>query len=66
MRRHGTTGERPLARFEQDEGGVLRPLAEGPYRRFGARCAPVSVSPRVAETVKVQRRSLQVYAEAVR
>jgi len=66
VRRHGTTGERPLARFERDERGVLRPLADRPYRRFGARGVPASVSPRVAETVKVERRSLQVYAEAVR
>ena len=51
-------------RFERDERGALRPLADRPYRRFGVRSAPVSVPSRVPEVVKVERRSLRVYAEA--
>ena len=40
VRRHATTGERPIDRFERDEWAVLRPLAIGPYRRLGLRQAP--------------------------
>ena len=40
LRRHGTTGERPIDRFERDERTVLRPLANSPYRRLGLRQAP--------------------------
>ena len=35
VRRHATTGERPVDRFERDERTALRPLAPQPYRRFG-------------------------------
>ena len=40
VRRHGTTGERPVDRFERDERQALQPLASAPYRRLGARRAP--------------------------
>ena len=62
---HGTTGERPVERFERDERSELRALAKHPYRRLGVR---QSTAPqrRVPATVPVQRRSLQVYARAVR
>ena len=65
VRRHGTTGERPRERFERDERSELRALAKHPYRRLGVR---QSTAPqrRVPATVPVQRRSLQVYARAVR
>ena len=36
VRCHGTTGERPVERFERDERHALRPLASYPYRRLGA------------------------------
>ena len=65
VRRHGTTGERPLDRFERDERGVLGPLAGRPYRRLGATQASAP-APRRRPTVEVQRRSLNDYAEAVR
>ena len=46
VRRHGTTGERPVDRFERDERAALRPVANQPYRRLGARrgaaAAPMS------------------------
>ena len=35
MRRHGTTGERPVDRFERDERGVLKPLV----RQWDAKAA---------------------------
>ena len=47
VRRHGTTGERAVDRFERDERGALRPLAGNPIgasasarprRRPGKRC----------------------------
>ena len=43
VRRHGTTGERPVDRFERDERAVLRPLARRPYQRLGVHrgAAPV-------------------------
>ena len=37
VRRHATTGERPVDRFERDERAVLLPLANHPYRRLGVR-----------------------------
>ena len=40
IRRHATTGERPIDRFERDERAVLLPLASFPYRRLGLRQTP--------------------------
>ena len=45
MRRHGTTGERPVDRFERDEQQALLPLADRPYRRLGARPLPATSAP---------------------
>ena len=62
VRRHGTTGERPVDRFERDERRALGPLAGLPYRRLGA--APSAApAPRARPAVQVQRRSLKDYAE---
>ena len=66
VRRHGTTGERPVDRFERDEREALGPLASRPYRRLGVHRAAEPVRRRVPRTVEVERRSLRVYAEAVR
>lgn len=65
VREHGTTGERPVDRFEREERAALRPLAAQPYRRLGARpnAPPARRMPR---PVPVQRRSLEVYAQVVR
>ncbi|MCY3830101.1 MAG: IS21 family transposase [Rhodospirillaceae bacterium] len=65
VRRHGTTGERPIDRFERDERAVLRPLANSPYRRLGLRLAPELARRPVPVTVEVERRPLSVYAEAL-
>ena len=66
VRRHGTTGERPVDRFERDEREALGPLASRPYRRLGVHRGAEPVRRRVPETVEVERRPLRVYAEAVR
>ena len=65
VRRHATTGERPVDRFERDERGALLPLASHPYRRLGARRLPQPARRPLPVTVDVERRSLRVYAEAV-
>ncbi len=65
VRRHATTGERPIDRFERDERAVLRPLAIGPYRRLGVYQAPDLAPRRLPATVEVERRPLSVYAEAL-
>ncbi len=65
VRRHGTTGERPVERFERDERAVLRPLANSPYRRLGLRQAPEPARRHVPATVEVERRPLSVYAQAL-
>ena len=65
LRRHATTGERPVDRFERDERATLRPLAIGPYRRLGFRQAPEPAPQRLPATVKVERRPLSFYAEAL-
>ena len=65
MRRHGTTGERPVERFERDEQQALLPLASCPYRRLGIHTLPQPARRPLPITVDVERRSLSVYAEAV-
>ena len=65
VRRHGTTRERPIDRFERDERAVLRPLANSPYRRLGLRQAAEPARRQLPVTVEVERRPLSVYAEAL-
>jgi len=65
VRRHGTTGERPVDRFERDERAALGALAGRPYRRLGASQAPAP-APRPRPAVEVQRRPLADYAEMAR
>ena len=64
VRRHGTTGERPVDRFERDERAVLRPLARRPYQRLGVHRGAEPAHRRVPDTIAVERRSLRVDAEA--
>ena len=66
VRRHSTTGERPVDRFERDERGALGPLARCPYRRFGVHRAANPAHRRLSETGAVERRSLRVYVEVAR
>ena len=65
VRRHATTGERPVERFERDERGALLPLASHPYRRLGAPRLPQPARRLLPVTADVGRRLLRVYAEAV-
>ncbi len=65
VRRHATTGERPVDRFERDEQAALHPLAISPYRRLGLRQAPEPKPRRLLASVEVERRPLSVYAEAL-
>ena len=65
VRRHGTTGECPVERFERDEQDALLPLASYPYRRLGAGTLRQPARRPLPVTVDVERRSLSVYAEAV-
>ena len=64
VRRHSTTGERQVDRFERDEREALGPLTRRPYQRFGVQPATEPTRRRVPNTVKVERRPLRVYAEA--
>ena len=67
VRRHGTTGERPVDRFERDERGALHSLADRPYQRLGAKPQVATTLHRLSHApVEVERRPLSVYAEAVR
>ena len=65
VRLHGTTGERPVDRFERDERLALGPLAGRPYRRLGAARA-TAPAPRPRPVVEVQQRPLDDYAQVVR
>ena len=64
VRRHSTTGERPVDRFEGVERKALRPLAPAPFRHNGAPPSPV-IWPPSALSVEVEKRSLHVYGEAM-
>jgi transposase len=64
-RRHRTIGESPTVRFDRDERQSLQLLAKNPYPRLlGVTQRPAAKKPHYQ--VEVQRRSLSVYAEAVR
>lgn len=65
VRRHRTIDESPRERFARDECTALTPLALMPYPRLGTP-TPRASSTRGPSPVEVQRRSLRVYAEAVR
>ncbi len=64
VRRHGTTGERPVDRFGRDEREVLRLLASRPYQRLGVHRGAEPAHRRVPDTIALERRPLRVYAEA--
>jgi hypothetical protein len=60
---HGTTGERPDARFQRDEQAVLQPLATRPYRSLVLLPPPADVATtRRVPQVAVERRALAHYA----
>lgn len=66
VRRHGTTQERPIDRFENEERAALQPLAQRFYPRLAAHQEPSPTSTPSCTTVAVatmtvQRRSLRDY-----
>ena len=65
VRRHGTTGERPVDRFERDEreGAASLGTPSLPASRRPPRCR-AGPHRRVPDTIAVERRPLRVYAEA--
>jgi transposase len=65
LRRHRTIGESPRQRFERDERQTLKPLAPAPYPRLHA-VTPSPAAKRTGSAIEVQRRSLSVYADAIR
>ena len=65
VRRHGSSGERPVDRFERDERGAPGPLAGRPYRRLGM-SPPPAPTPRSPPAVQVEKRSLRDYAAVAR
>ena len=66
VRRHATNGGAPNRPLRARRAGGASPLGEPcPYRRLGARHAPEPAPRRLPATVKVERRPLSVYAEAL-
>ncbi len=66
VRLHGTTGERPIERFEREERKALNPLANRPYRSLVLSLAPLpSVRPLPGARLQVERRPLEVYTRIV-
>ena len=63
VRRHGTTGVRPVDRWASDEVACLQPLAVRPYQSL--LLGPGPAAPRVDQVmprVRVERRGLAAYA----
>jgi transposase len=62
VRVHGTTGEKPIDRFDREERAALNSLAARPYRSLllPARFEP-PIRPLAPPQVQVQRRSLDIY-----
>ena len=66
VRRHATTGERPIDRFERDERAVLLPLATMPLPApWRPACSGARAAADCRQPSKVERRPLSVYAEAL-
>ena len=61
---HATTGEKPRARFEREERGLLTSLASRPYRSL-VLVSSASATPRSTSSPKVEvaRRSLDLYGQ---
>jgi transposase len=66
VRLHGTTGERPIERFQREEQAALTALATRPYR--SVMLAPPTCQPSPQQRVvrvEVERRSLKLYSRLV-
>jgi transposase len=62
VRKHRTTGERPLDRFERDEQALLLPLAARPYRSLILKPRPEPAKTLALPRIQVERRPLESYA----
>ena len=62
VRKHRTTGERPLDRFPQGEQMALLALPARPYRSLVLSPNPVRTSVIPLPRVQVERRPLKTYA----
>lgn len=66
VRIHGTTGERPIDRFERDEKAVLSPVSARPYRSLVLPMpAKPPAEPRSTPWLEVERRPLGLYRRLV-
>ena len=64
VRTHGTTGERPVERFQRDERAVLSPVCAAPYRSLVlAMPSARPIAPGAAPWLEVERRPLQLYSQ---
>lgn len=64
VRKHGTTGERPIDRLEREEAAVLQPLAARPYHSLALPAERPEAPRRMVAVpqLPVERRPLAVYA----
>lgn len=62
VRLHGTTGDRPIERFDREERAALNSLAPSPYRSLVLSVTPQpSLRPLATPRLEVQRRPLEIY-----
>jgi hypothetical protein len=64
VRKHRTTGERPLERFTREEQAILLPLAARPYQSLilQPRTQPQSTTVIPLPRIQVEKRPLEIYA----
>jgi transposase len=62
VRRHRTTGEVPVVRYERDERAALQPLAAQPYRSLVLPPSAPTPRPTTPRLPVVERRPLTVYS----
>jgi transposase len=62
VRKHRTTGEKPLERFARDEKITLRALPARPYRSLVLPPDPTHTPVKALPRIQVERRALKLYA----
>jgi transposase len=63
VRVHGTTGERPVERFQRDEQACLQPIPAAPYRSLVLATTTVKRTSTLSPWVEVQQRPLELYRQ---
>jgi len=61
VRVHGTTGERPIDRFQRDEKAALNPVPAAPYRSLVLPRPSTQPTHRGTPWLEVERRPLGLY-----